>query len=61
MENNYKTLTDQELESMWQLMANNIQEILLIYYKTKDEKYRSKAEFYQDQQSEIQTEITRRH
>jgi len=58
---NVKELSDQELESLWQLYANNIKETLTEYYKTENEELRTKAESYQDKQSVIQKEITRRH
>lgn len=57
---NVKQLNDIQLENVWQNQSTIIQQSVMLYYKTTDEKYKGIAERAQQKQKELQEEITRR-
>lgn len=57
---NLKSLSDEELERMWQGCTNSIEMYLKIYYNTSNKEIRVKAHNKQLEQQRVEEEITRR-
>ena len=60
--NDFNTLSNSELENMWQTQASIIKNTLMEYYSSEptNESLRDKAIIAQELQEEIQKEITKR-